>query len=230
MTGSLPLDVLACALVGALLALERTAFLQAMVARPIVAGPIFGVLLGAPEAGLAVGAPLELLFLGAAAMGQAAPLHDGLVAVAAGTFAAAATAAGAPMGVAASVACLVALPFGWVGRAADRAFVVQLGARATLARAHAEAGDPDAALAVHLGGLLRPSALGALVAALGALAGAGLAVPMQALEHGRFTGIGLVWAVGSGAAISLATGWRRIVFAAVGASAVIALILRGAAP
>src|SRR5262249_28832392 len=64
------------ALWGGLLALERRAFLQAMISRPLVAATGMGLLLNDPQSGLAVGMVLELFHLGSANLGAALPEND----------------------------------------------------------------------------------------------------------------------------------------------------------
>lgn len=61
---------------GAVLSLDRTAALQIMVSRPLVAGPVIGYLMGNPGAGLLVGATLELLFIGDLPVGAYIPVHE----------------------------------------------------------------------------------------------------------------------------------------------------------
>lgn len=73
---------------GGLLALERRAFLQAMVSRPLVAASVTGLLLEDALAGLMVGVVFELLHLGSASLGGAHPDHDTLPAVSAAALAA----------------------------------------------------------------------------------------------------------------------------------------------
>jgi mannose/fructose/N-acetylgalactosamine-specific phosphotransferase system component IIC len=72
---------------GALVALERRAFLQAMFSRPLVAATGMGLLLGELQTGLYLGMVLELFYLGAASLGAALPENDTLSAT--GTTAAA---------------------------------------------------------------------------------------------------------------------------------------------
>ena len=96
--------------------LDRTAFLQLMLSRPVVAAPLTGILLGSAEIGLIVGASLELLWLGRLPMGATIPPDDTQVAVA-GTFLAVTT-TGSSMLPAADVtllALLIALPLGKIG-------------------------------------------------------------------------------------------------------------------
>lgn len=57
------MEVLRLGVLGGLLALDGTAVGQFMLSRPLVAGALAGWMLGAPEAGVAVGAVLELYLL-----------------------------------------------------------------------------------------------------------------------------------------------------------------------
>src|ERR671931_1786101 len=72
---------------GGLLALERRAFLQAMLSRPLVASTVVGAALGDSGTGLLVGVVLELFHLGSANLGAALAENDALAAT--GTAAAA---------------------------------------------------------------------------------------------------------------------------------------------
>ncbi len=110
-------QLLVTALWGGLVALERRAFLQAMVSRPLVAATVEGLLLGDVFAGLQVGVVFELFFLGGASLGGAHPDHDTLPAV---TAAALASGMGLASGSDASpascaLAILVCAPFGRAG-------------------------------------------------------------------------------------------------------------------
>ena len=57
------MEMLGLALLGGMLALDGTSAGQFMVSRPLVAGALAGWLLGTPEAGVAIGAVLELYLL-----------------------------------------------------------------------------------------------------------------------------------------------------------------------
>ena len=63
---------------GGLLALERRAFLQAMLSRPLVAAASIGLLLDDVRTGVFVGMVLELFHLGQANLGAALPENDTL--------------------------------------------------------------------------------------------------------------------------------------------------------
>lgn len=67
--------------VGALLALDRTVAFQVMVSRPIVSGPVIGLVLGQPGVGVTVGAMLELIWIGTPPLGGRLPPHECLAAV-----------------------------------------------------------------------------------------------------------------------------------------------------
>ncbi len=73
---------------GGLMALERRAFLQAMVSRPLVAATVTGLIAEDVRSGLFVGLVFELLHLGGASLGGAHADHDTLPAVAAAGLAA----------------------------------------------------------------------------------------------------------------------------------------------
>ncbi len=118
----LPRDLLIGAVVSIFCGLDRTAALQLMVSRPIVAAPLTGLLLGDPLAGLFIGALLELLWLGRLPMGAAIPPDDTQVAVGS-TFLA--VVAGAHFGFSGEpftlLTLIVALPLGKLGQYLDRA-------------------------------------------------------------------------------------------------------------
>ena len=66
---------------GGLLALERSAFLQAMFSRPLVAATGTGLLLEDLPSGIFVGLVFELFYLGGVSLGGARPEHETLPAV-----------------------------------------------------------------------------------------------------------------------------------------------------
>lgn len=73
---------------GGLLALERRAFLQAMLSRPLVAATTTGLLLGDGEAGVHIGLIFEFIHLGRVSLGASQAEHETLPATAACAFAA----------------------------------------------------------------------------------------------------------------------------------------------
>jgi PTS system mannose-specific IIC component len=115
-----PLILAALSLLGGVLSLDRTAFFQTMISRPIVAGPLAGYLLGNFEAGCWCAILLELLWLTRLPIGGAVPPDDSL-AILAGVAAAASLALhpGVTVIEASSVGTLFGLPFAYLGRWAD---------------------------------------------------------------------------------------------------------------
>ncbi|MGD9019102.1 MAG: PTS sugar transporter subunit IIC, partial [Desulfuromonadales bacterium] len=81
-------DYLLAGMVSMLTGLDRVAFVQFMISRPLVAGPLTGWVLGDPLTGLEVGMLLELLWLGRLPVGAAIPPDDTQVAVGATVLAA----------------------------------------------------------------------------------------------------------------------------------------------
>jgi len=191
-----PLDLLAVGLVAGLAAIERKGFLQAMLSRPVALAPLTGLVLGDLEAGLLLGPPLELLWLGAVNLGAALPQHEALGAAAAtggAVLAGRALGTGVTPAVAvlavAGVAALAVL-----GRGTDRLIEdwnVRLAARA---EALVERDAPRAAVRANLWGLALPFGVSFLLAPAGALAAA-LAVPaaLRAVP-GAAPALGWSWA------------------------------------
>jgi len=107
--------------VAILAGLDRTAVMQFMVSRPIVAAPATGLVLGDPWVGLQVGILIELLWLGRLPVGAAIPPDDTQIAV---TGTALAIIMGHWIGFAGLplilLCLLVTLPLGKVGQLFDR--------------------------------------------------------------------------------------------------------------
>ena len=95
------------AAIGGLAAVERKGALQLMLSRPIVLAPLLGWALGDPLGGLALGVPLELIFLGGVNLGGSLPDNETLLA-------AALTSAVVPAGIAAGTG--VDAPLSALGR------------------------------------------------------------------------------------------------------------------
>src|SRR5215813_1249079 len=113
--------VVLAGLLGGLLAVERRAFLQAMLSRPLVAATGMGLILNDLPSGLYVGLVLELFHLGSANLGAVLPENDTLAAT--GTAAAAASLTGGSGGSTPAIWSLAILLFvylGRVGRGLDR--------------------------------------------------------------------------------------------------------------
>ena len=140
---------------GALVSLERRAFLQAMFSRPLVAATGMGLVLGQLQTGLYLGMVLELFYLGTASLGAASPENDTLAA--SGTTAAAAMMAYQTGGGGTPAIWSVALVlFAWLGlfgRAVDR----RMEAHAAVLSAHglelAEHGELERAVRQNLWGI-----------------------------------------------------------------------------
>lgn len=139
----------------AICGLDRTAALQIMISRPIVAGPLTGLLLGAPLTGLQVGALMELLWLGRLPMGAAIPPDDTQVAVG-GTFLA--VTMGSMTGLAGLeftlLSVLIALPLGKVGQFFDRLARHGNGRLSRQAEQALENGEMGCVGRLHLRGVL----------------------------------------------------------------------------
>lgn len=78
-------NILLTSFVAVLCGLDRTAALQIMISRPIVAAPLTGLVLGEPLLGLQVGMLVELLWLGRLPVGASIPPDDTQIAIG-GTF------------------------------------------------------------------------------------------------------------------------------------------------
>jgi PTS system mannose-specific IIC component len=114
-------DYLLAGLVAMLTGLDRVALVQIMISRPLVAGPLTGLVLGNPLVGLEVGMLLELLWLGRMPVGAAIPPDDTQVTVGATVLAFSMgqmlDLTGMPMVI---LAVLVAIPLGKFGQIFDR--------------------------------------------------------------------------------------------------------------
>jgi len=136
--------------------LDRTACLQGMLCRPLVAAPLAGWLLGVPLGGLEIGTLLELLWLSRLPVGAAIPHDDTQVAVGATVLAVTAgpLVGGGLQGLPLVLLCLLlALPLGKLGQYFDR-YARQRNQR-LIGRAEAAlaTGDLGAVERSHLAGL-----------------------------------------------------------------------------
>lgn len=224
-------EVALAALWGGLVALERRAFLQAMLSRPLVAATGMGLLLDDVPAGLMVGMLLELYYLGSAALGAALPEHDTLAATGTAAMAstlAHATSAGSTPAIW-SAALLLATLLGRAGRLVDRGLEHYSTRLARKALASAEQGDLPRAVRQNLWGMWLHFALFGLAtaacAALGALIEPLYAhLPLSVLR-------GLAWAypamacVAAGLAARGSRARRAAIYAGVSAGLVACLAL-----
>jgi PTS system mannose-specific IIC component len=163
-------------LVGGVLCLDRV-FLQAMVSRPVVAGPLTGWVLGDPVTGLICGALIELFWIDRAAIGKYVPPNDTVTAV---IVTAAAVLAGEGLGGLSreltAFALLVLLPLGYAGQRMD-AWIMRSNDRlAKKAVTLAEQADIGGIERQHLLGLLRAFILPALFIGAAVLAGSWLLI------------------------------------------------------
>lgn len=166
------LDWVLLAALGAALFLDAWPVGQTMLSRPIVAGPLAGLVLGAPAEGVFWGAVFEAVYLGILPIGAARYPDAGLAALVA-------TAVAVPAAGTEAAGYLVAVAVG-AGAIGERVTVLQRrwnGRAARRVRRQVEAGDlgaPGRAIAVAVG---RGAALGATITILAVgLALAGLAL------------------------------------------------------
>ena len=208
MTSLEPLSVAALVLWGTLVGLDLVSVAQTMLARPLVAGAVSGLLLGDVEAGLRVGALIELFALDVLPVGAARYPDYGPP-----TVAATALAAGAPweltLGLAATVALIGAVIGGW-----SLQFVRRRNA-ASIQRASAAlaAGESPTIRRLQYAGLARDALRSLLLTALVLAGAAGAAlIPLDRATAVALTvvnvGIGLAAALG-GAIRSAGRGRRR---------------------
>ncbi len=189
---------------GGLLALERRAFLQAMFSRPLVAATTMGLLLDDLRTGLFVGMLLELFHLGAASLGAALPENE--TASASCSAAAAAALANASGGGGTpfiwSVAILLFVGMGRVGRVVDRSLERYSSRLASKAVVSAETGDLTRAVRQNLWGMwphfVTFGAFSAVAAAVGYAAW-----PLVE-ELPRRVVVGLAWAYPAMASVAAA--------------------------
>ena len=218
-------------LVAGLAAVERKGFLQAMLSRPIALAPLTGLALGDVAGGLAVAAPLELLWLGAVNLGASVPLNEalGTVAVAGGAVLAGQALGGGVTPDIALVALLAGAPLSMLGRLADRLVELANVRLALVAEEALRRHHPHAAVRLNLAGLAMPFALAAVLGPAGAWLAAELTVRLlQAapslagpLRFGWWALCGLACAAGARALRARRAG---VIF---GVSAAAALLLLG---
>ncbi|MFB0526706.1 MAG: PTS sugar transporter subunit IIC [bacterium] len=74
-------EIVLVSFIGGLLSLDVSAWGQIMVSRPIVCGPLIGLLLGDLKTGLIIGVLLELIWINVISVGAAIPANATIVAV-----------------------------------------------------------------------------------------------------------------------------------------------------
>lgn len=147
-------DYFCAGLVALLVGLDRTAVLQLLICRPIVAAPLTGWVLGDFHLGLQAGTLLELLWLGRLPVGAAIPPDDTQIAVGGTALALVMGAQAGVQGLPMLLLCLlVALPLGKCGQIFDH--LARKGNGRLLIRAEQELTwqRPAAATRLHLLGL-----------------------------------------------------------------------------
>lgn len=216
------------ALVGGLAAVERKGALQLMLARPLVLGAVMGWALGDARAGLMLGVPLELLFLGGVNLGGNLPDNESLLTAALTAMVIPAgleTRLGADPPLAAMGLALL-FPLAVFGRRLERAAEGRNDELLAEAMARAGKGDPAAAR-VNLRGLWLPFAAAAAISAACVFLSPVLAWVRIACTTGILSGWEgawhAVWAVAAACSIRAIRESRAAVVAAVSAAAVIAL-------
>lgn len=74
-------EIVSVSFIGGLLSLDVSAWGQIMISRPIVCGPLIGLLLGDLKTGLIIGVLLELIWINVISVGAAIPADATIVAV-----------------------------------------------------------------------------------------------------------------------------------------------------
>jgi len=143
-------QVILVAVVGGILCLDRTVF-QSMVSRPIVTGPIIGLVLHDPYTGLITGSFMELFWIDRSSIGAHVPPNDTLAAV---VVTAAAILSAQPLERVprelVALAFLVCLPVGWIGQQLDAWKIAKNERRVRRAVEEAAAGDARSVARRHL--------------------------------------------------------------------------------
>ena len=149
------LEAIIVAVVGGIICLDRV-FLQVMLSRPVVAGPIIGFVLRDPYAGLISGTLIELLWIDRPPIGVYLPPNDSIVAVLA---AAGSILAGKELGhlsrelIALSI--LFFIPFGILGQKMDIWIMKSNDRLSRKAVEDAKEGDIKGISRKHVWGLLK---------------------------------------------------------------------------
>lgn len=184
-------NLLVTGLWGGLLALERRAFLQAMISRPLAAATGAGLLLGDTASGAAVGLVFELVYLGTASLGAALPDYETLPAVSAAALAATLDAALGRPGTPAvwTLAILLTLPLGRIGRAVEAGLDVRARRYLVRARTAMEQGDLRRATRQNLRAMWPQFTAYGLLSALAVVVGLLLPVPWRHFPPGVVRGL-----------------------------------------
>jgi PTS system mannose-specific IIC component len=181
---------------GTLVGLDLVSLGQTMIARPLVAGTVAGIILGDPLAGAAVGVLLELFALDLLPVGASRYPDYGPAAVAS-----VAVAAGAPGTLALGLAAALGLGMGYLGQWSIHWLRRMNGQDVRRHGAALDRGDALAIASLHLKCLLRDAARSA------ALTGSGLAVAWLLRRYPPIAlgGAVLLSAAAMGAALGVGT-------------------------
>lgn len=145
-----------------LLAVDRRAFLQSMLSRPLIASVSTGLILGQVEVGLCIGVVLEWFFLGVVSLGAAMHEHETFAAVSA-TVVGCRAAGHLPIHASCVFAILLCLLLAKVGRWAERAVDALSLRREALAQQAVKAGNLTLASKLNARGFLPPLLVYALM-------------------------------------------------------------------
>jgi mannose/fructose/N-acetylgalactosamine-specific phosphotransferase system component IIC len=189
---------------GGLLALERSAFLQAMFSRPLVAATGTGLLLEDLPSGVFVGLVFELFYLSGVSLGGARPEHETLPAITATAASAAIANASGTEGTPAlwTLGILLFAPMGRVGALLERALDHRAARYQSRAQASADAGQLNRAVRQNLRAMWPHFVSFGLLCAAAAMVGYLLApleplLPLKVLR-------GLAWAYPAMASVAAA--------------------------
>ena len=186
---------------GTVVGLDLASVAQVMVTRPLVAGVVAGWIVGDVQAGLIVGATLELFAFEVLPFGAARYPDYGL-----GAVAAVATAAGAPGVLGHGIGVVVGLAVAYMGEVGIQFVRQRNSIDVRRHRAGLDAGDVGVIYRVHLRGIARDATRALLLTAVGLVfALAARAIPMANL---RTTVVLAAVAIGIGWGTAVAGGLR----------------------
>jgi PTS system mannose-specific IIC component len=220
----------------AVLSLDRTAFFQTMLSRPLPVSLIAGWLMGDMHTGVACGVLLELIWLARLPVGGSVPPDDTTAAIVAVASALLAP-SGWSLAASASLGVVVSMPFAYLGRRMDMLARRRNAALVVMAkRALQEGSTKELGLAARLGtfnffvAAAASAALSLVVARWIVLAG--LDYHPEALRKGMEIMSVVLPAIGAGSFLVALPGWRsRLAFGAGAAASVAGLTcVKDAAP
>jgi mannose/fructose/N-acetylgalactosamine-specific phosphotransferase system component IIC len=143
------------ALLGGVLCLDRVA-LQVMISRPVVVGPVIGMVLSEPFTGLIIGAFIELLWIDRSPMGLYIPPNDSIATVLATAGAIlAGRESGHPPRELIVLAILLFLPFGILAQKVDVWIIKTNDGLSRRAMEYARLGDIKRLARTHMQGLVK---------------------------------------------------------------------------